>query len=46
MGYLQTMVYWFTHNPLSATAVLFCGAVVAVTLYTLVYDYRELTNQD
>ena len=29
MGYLQTMVYWFTHNPLSATAVFFlrgrCG---------------------
>jgi len=46
MSYMQTIVYWFTHNPLSATAVFFGGAVVAVTLYTLVYDYRALTNQD
>jgi len=45
MSYMQTMIYWFTHNPLSATAVFFGGAVVAVTLYTYVYDYRALERQ-
>ena len=39
MSYVQTMVYWFTHNPLSATAVFFVVTVVAVTLYTYVHDY-------
>jgi hypothetical protein len=39
MSYVQTMVYWFTHNPLSATAVFFGVTVVAVTLYTYVHDY-------
>ena len=46
MSYMQTMVNWFTHNPLSAATVFFGGAIVAVTLYTYVYDYLTLTNQD
>ena len=46
MSYVQTMAYWFTHHPLSATAVLFGVAVVAVTLYTYVQDYRLLANQE
>ena len=46
MSYLQTMVYWFSHNPLSAAAVFFGVAIVAVTLYTYVSDYRRLANRD
>jgi hypothetical protein len=46
MSYLQTVAHWVTHNPLSAAAVFFGMAVVAVTLYTYVYDYRMLTNRD
>ncbi len=46
MSYMATMVHWFTHNPLSATAVFFGAAVVAVALYTYVHDYLMLTNRD
>jgi hypothetical protein len=46
MSHIQTLFYWFTQNPLSAAAVFFGVAIVAVTLYTLVYDYRLLMNQD
>ena len=46
MNHLQSLFHWFTQNPLSAVAVFFGVAIVAVTLYTLVYDYRLLTDQD
>jgi hypothetical protein len=41
----QMMFPWFTHNPMSAAAILFGGAMVAVLLYTYVYDYRMLTDR-
>lgn len=46
MSHIQTLFHWFTQNPLSAAAAFFGVAIVAVTLYTLVYDYRLLMNQD
>jgi hypothetical protein len=46
MSHIQILFHWFTQNPLSAAAVFFGVAIVAVTLYTLVYDYRLLTDQD
>lgn len=45
VNYTQTMVPWFTHNSLSAAAILFGGAMIAVLLYTYVYDYRKLTER-
>lgn len=41
----QMMFPWFTHNPMSAAAILFGGAMVAVLLYTYVYDHRMLTDR-
>ncbi len=41
----QMMFPWLTHNPMSAVAILFGGAMVAVLLYTYVYDYRMLTDR-
>jgi len=46
MSHLQTLLHWFTQNPLSAATIFFGGAIVAVTLYTLVHDYHVLINQD
>ena len=46
MSHIPALFHWFTQNPLSAAAVFFGVAIVAVTLYTLVYDYRLLTNED
>ena len=46
MNHIQTLFHWFTQNPLSAAAIFFGVAIVAVTLYTLVYDYHVLINQD
>ncbi len=43
---MQTIVYWFTHNPLSAATIFFGVVIVAVTLYTYAQDYRMLTNQE
>lgn len=40
VNYTQMLFPWFTHSPLSAAAILFGGAMVAVLLYTYVYDYR------
>ena len=46
MNYAQTMFHWFTQHPYTAASVIFGGSVVAVALYTYVYDYRMLTKQD
>ena len=46
MNYTQTFLHWFTQNPLSAAAFIFGGGIVAVTLYTFVYDYTRLTHRD
>jgi hypothetical protein len=47
MSTIQTVVRWVAHSPFTAAAVLFVGgAVVAVTLYTYVYDCQEWLNQD
>ena len=40
------MIHWFAQNPLSAASVFFGATMVAVTLYTYLYDYRVLTEQD
>jgi hypothetical protein len=45
MSSTQIMVYWFTYNPLSAAAVFFGVAAVAVTVYTYAQDYRRLKHQ-
>jgi hypothetical protein len=46
MNYTGMVFHWFAQHPLSAAAVFFGGAVVAVALYTYVYDYKMLTNRD
>jgi hypothetical protein len=38
--------HWLAQNPLSAAAVFFGGAIVAVVLYTYVHDYKMLTQED
>lgn len=38
--------HWFVQNPFTGASVLFGGAVVAVALYTYVYDYRMLTDRN
>jgi hypothetical protein len=43
---IQNIFQWFTQNPLAAAVVFFGGAMVAVVLYTYVYDYTRLTDQD
>jgi len=43
---IQTIYHWVAQYPLTATAVFVGGAIVAVTLYTYVYDYKMLTNRD
>lgn len=46
MNYTHIMFQWFTQNPFTAASVIFGGAVVAVTLYTYLYDYAALANRD
>lgn len=43
--YTQMVFHWLVQNPLSAAAVFFGGAMIAVMLYTYVHDYRMLTNR-
>jgi hypothetical protein len=38
--------HWFSQIPFTAASVVFGVGVVAVTLYTFVYDYEALTNRD
>lgn len=45
MSSAQTMVHWFTQNPLWAATAFFSVAIMVVTLYTYVYDYRRLTDE-
>jgi hypothetical protein len=40
MNSLQTLFQWIAQNPFMSASVLFGGAIVAVTLYTYVHDYR------
>jgi hypothetical protein len=44
MNSIQTVVHWFTHNPLPATVVFFGMAAVAVTTYTYAHDYHRPKN--
>ncbi len=46
MNSIQTAFHWFTQNPLAAAAFFVGGPVLAVTLYTYVYDYTMLSNRD
>ena len=46
VNYTETMFHWFAQNPFTATAVFFGGAIVAVMLYTYVFDYRMLNHQE
>jgi hypothetical protein len=45
MHYAQTMFHWMTHNPSAAASVIFGGGILAVALYTYVYDYRLLAKR-
>ena len=42
MSTVTTFVHWFNLNPFSAVSVLFGVATLLITLYTYVYDYRNL----
>lgn len=46
MNSLLTVYHWVTQYPFTATVVFVGGAMVAVMLYTYVYDYKMLTNLD
>jgi len=46
VNFAQMVFHWFTQNPFTAASVVFGVGVVAVTLYTFVYDYEALTNRD
>ena len=46
VNFAQMIFHWFTQNPFTAASVVFGVGVVAVTLYTYVYDYQTLTNRD
>jgi hypothetical protein len=46
VNYAQMLFHWFTQNPFTVASVIYGGAVVAVVLYTYVYDYKTLTDQD
>ncbi len=43
---IQTIYQWGTQYPFTAATVFFGGLILAVTLYTYVYDYRMLTDRD
>ena len=40
MNDAQVMFQWFISHPLSSAAVVFGGAMIAVTLYTYLHDYK------
>jgi hypothetical protein len=40
MNDAQIMLQWFMAHPLSGAAVVFGGAMIAVTLYTYFHDYK------
>jgi hypothetical protein len=42
---MTSMFHWFTQHPLSAAAVLFGGATLAVALFTYVHDYKMLIRE-
>jgi hypothetical protein len=46
MNSIQTIFQWFTHNQLAGSAIFFGGAMLAVILYTYLYDYKRLTSRD
>jgi hypothetical protein len=46
VNYAQMLFHWFTQNPFTGASVIYGGAVVAVVLYTYVYDYKTLTDRD
>ena len=45
MNNLAITLHWFSLHPLSAAALVFGGASLAVVLYTYVHDYRMLANE-
>ena len=45
MNHVYTIVHWFTQNPFRGATVFFGVAIVTVTLYTYVHDYRMLSEQ-
>ena len=38
---ISTIADWFPHDILTVSAVLFGGAIIAVTVYTYLYDYAD-----
>lgn len=42
---LSTIVDWFPHDFLTVSAVLVGGAIIAVTLYTYLYDYAAQSKR-
>jgi hypothetical protein len=45
MSGVETMYLWLIYNPLTAAALFFGGAALAVILYTFVHDYHMLGNR-
>ncbi len=45
MQYAQTVFDWLKLNPSIAASIIFGGGIVAVVLYTYLYDYRLLVKQ-
>ncbi len=45
MDYAQMVVEWLHHNPSTAASLIFGGGIVAVVLYTYIYDYRMLAKR-
>ena len=44
MTSLQIVIHWLIQNPLAASALFFGSATVAVTVWTYVYDWKQLTH--
>lgn len=45
VSYTQTLFYWIVENHLLAATIIFGGGMIAVMLYTYVYDYRILAKR-
>ncbi|CAI4033295.1 hypothetical protein DNFV4_03731 [Nitrospira tepida] len=44
MNDVPIMLQWFMTHPLSGAAVVFGGAMVAVTVYTYLHDYKMFAD--
>ncbi|HSE59180.1 MAG TPA: hypothetical protein VLA99_10810 [Nitrospiraceae bacterium] len=44
MNDIPVILQWFMAHPLPGAAVVFGGAMVAVTLYTYLHDYKRFAD--